>query len=46
MANPYDSRVWLYKRYHEDRVGIAAMANEAGVTVQTIYNWLKKYRIV
>ena len=46
MANKlYQNEVWLKKRYHLDKKTPEAIANECGVTVETVYVYLAKFNL-
>lgn len=46
MVKLHLSREWLYQRYWVDKKTIPAIAKEAGVTRQTIYNKMKEFKIL
>lgn len=43
MAKLYTSEAWLRKRFHVDRKSPEAIAQECGVSVETIYVYLAKF---
>jgi DNA-binding CsgD family transcriptional regulator len=44
MANKlYTNEMWLKKRFHVDRKSPEAIAQECGVSVETVYVYLAKF---
>jgi len=44
-AKLYTNQAWLKKRFHLDRKTPEEIAKECGVTVETIYVYLAKYKL-
>lgn len=44
-AKLYTNEVWLKKRYHIDKKSAEDIAKECGVTVETIYVYLAKFKL-
>jgi transposase len=42
----YKSKIWLTKRYQTDGKTVTAIANECGVSYQTVYNWLVRFELI
>jgi hypothetical protein len=45
MNKFYTSKGWLHKRYVQDKKTPEEIAKECGVTVQTIYLYLNKFKL-
>jgi len=45
MNKFYQSKNWLHKRYVQDKKTPEQIAEECGVTLQTIYLYLKKFNL-
>lgn len=41
----YTNELWLRKRYHVDRKSAEDIAKECGVSVETIYVYLAKFKL-
>lgn len=41
----YTNEVWLKKRYHMDKKSPEDIAKECGVSVETIYVYLAKFKL-
>jgi hypothetical protein len=44
-AKLYTNEMWLKKRYHLDRKTPEEIAKECGVSVETIYVYLAKFKL-
>jgi hypothetical protein len=44
-AKLYTNELWLKKRYHLDRKTPEEIAKECGVSVETIYVYLSKFKL-
>jgi hypothetical protein len=44
-AKLYTNEIWLKKRYHLDRKTPEEIAKECGVSVETIYVYLSKFKL-
>jgi hypothetical protein len=44
-AKLYTNEMWLRKRYHMDRKTPEEIAKECGVSVETIYVYLSKFKL-
>jgi transposase len=44
-AKLYTNEAWLKKRYHVDKKSAEEIAKECGVTVETIYVYLAKFKL-
>jgi hypothetical protein len=44
-AKLYTNELWLKKRYHLDRKTPEEIAKECGVSVETIYVYLAKFKL-
>lgn len=42
----YTNELWLKKRYHMDKKSPEEIAKECGVSVETIYVYLAKFKLV
>lgn len=46
MPDLYKSERWLRRRYLVDKKSPTEIAEECGVSMMTIYNYLRKYKFV
>jgi hypothetical protein len=45
MNKNYQSKAWMHKRYVQDKKTPEEIAQECGVTIQTIYLYLNKFHL-
>jgi len=44
-ARMYQNELWLKKRYHMDKKSPEEIAKECGVSIETIYVYLAKFKL-